>query len=74
MAARKDAMAEAAADKVRAIRDIYFRAQPATIERDIARAIAILKSMENEDERERAAVFMDGLAQMRAEWETKRGT
>ncbi len=58
-------------DKVRAIREIYFRARPATIEQDIARAIAILKSMGSEEERERAAVFMDGLAQMRAEWDTK---
>ncbi len=55
-------------DKLGAIREIYFRARPVTIERDIARAIAILKSMATEDERERAAVFMDGLAQMRAEW------
>ncbi len=70
MVARKDPMAEAA-DKIQAIREIYFRAKPATIERDIARAIAILKSMESEDERERAAVFMDGLAQMRAEWDRK---
>ncbi len=55
-------------DKVAAIRDIYFRARPVTIEQDIARAIALLKSIESEEERERAAVFMDGLAQMRAEW------
>lgn len=58
-------------DKLEQIRQIYFNAQPATVERDIARAIAILKSMAGEEERERAAVFMEGLNQMRAEW--KRG-
>jgi hypothetical protein len=58
-------------DKVAAIREIYFRAKPATIERDIVRAIELLKSMASEEERERAAVFMEGLAEMRAQW--KRG-
>lgn len=60
-----------AADKLAEIREIYFRATPATVERDMARAIAILKSMSTEEERERAAVFMEGLNEMRAEW--KRG-
>ena len=59
-------------DKVRAIREIYFRATPATIQKDLARAIAILKSIQSDEERDRAAVFMDGLAQMRAEWNTRR--
>jgi hypothetical protein len=59
-------------DKVAVIRDIYFRARPATIEQDIARAIAILKSMGSEEERTRAAVFMQGLAEMRAEWKQGR--
>ncbi len=58
-------------DKVSEIRQIYFGARPATIERDLARAIAILKSMATEEERERAAVYMEGLNEMRAEW--KRG-
>jgi hypothetical protein len=56
------------ADKLAAIREIYFRAKPATIERDVARAIAILKSMNSEEERERAAVFMEGLNEMMGEW------
>jgi hypothetical protein len=45
------------------IREIHFRAQPATIEADLARAIAILKSMESEDARQRADVYMEGLSQ-----------
>ena len=55
-------------DKLAAIREIYFRAKPATIEQDIARAVVILKSMASEEERERASVYMEGLAQMRADW------
>ena len=55
-------------DKLADIRQIYFRAKPATIEQDIARAVAILKSMATEGERERASVYMEGLAQMRVEW------
>ena len=50
------------------IRRLYFQASAATIERDIARAIDLLKSMKDDDERSRAAVFMQGLAEMRKEW------
>jgi hypothetical protein len=55
-------------DTLAAIRDIYFGAKAATIEKDLARAIAILKTMANDDERERAAVYMEGLNEMRREW------
>lgn len=50
------------------IRQLYFQASGATIERDIARAIDLLKSMKDEDERSKASVYMAGLAQMRTEW------
>lgn len=49
------------------IKRLYYHTTNATIERDLARAIALLKTM-TEDDRERAAVYMDGLAQMRSEW------
>ena len=49
------------------IKRLYFNTTRATIQRDIVRAIDLLKSM-NEDDRERAAVYMDGLSQMRSEW------
>ncbi len=55
-------------DKVAQIRQLYFQARPATIERDLARAIEILKSMGSDEERERAAGFMDGLSELRAQW------
>ena len=50
------------------IREIYFKTTRRTIEHDIAHAIALLKSLPNEEERDKAAVYMDGLSQMRSEW------
>jgi hypothetical protein len=57
-------------DKLAEIKQLYFSTTRATIGRDFDRAIDLLKSMP-EDERDRAAVFMQGLAEMRKEW--KRG-
>ena len=55
------------------IKRLYFRATEHTIERDLTRAIAILKALPDEQSRARAAVYMDGLSQMRSEWRlTKR--
>jgi hypothetical protein len=53
------------------IRRLYFKTSRATIERDIARAIDLLKSMKDEDERSKASVYMEGLAEMRKEWRRK---
>ena len=55
-------------DPVAEIRKIYQHATRPTIARDLARAIELLKLLRTEEERERAAVFMDGLSQMRSEW------
>jgi hypothetical protein len=55
-------------DALTEIKRLYFGASKATIARDFERAIDLLKSMAGDEERERAAVFMDGLAQMRAQW------
>jgi hypothetical protein len=55
-------------NKAAEIRRLYYSATAATIARDLARAIELLKSMETEEERERVAVYMDGLTQMRSEW------
>ncbi len=56
-------------DLVSAIKRLYLRARPATIARDVERAIALLKALPTEEERQQAAVFMDGLSQLRSEWE-----
>ena len=50
------------------IKRLYFNATRATIQRDLARAITLLKQLPAEDDRQRAAVYMDGLSQMRSEW------
>lgn len=49
------------------IKRLYFEATPKTIDRDLARAIDLLRAMPDEEARERLAVYMDGLAQMRSE-------
>ena len=53
------------------IKRLYYAATKATIQRDVKRAVTLLKSMANEDERQKAAVYMDGLSQMRSEWGVK---
>ena len=55
-------------DPLETIRRLYFDAKPQTIQRDIARAVELLKSLPDEDARSKAAVYMEGLAQMRSEW------
>jgi hypothetical protein len=55
-------------DKIAEIKRLYYRTTAKTIQADLARALDLLKSMNSEDERERAAVYMDGLAQMRQDW------
>ena len=50
------------------IREIYFKTTKRTIENDIAHAIELLRTLPTEDERDKAAVYMDGLSQMRSEW------
>ena len=59
-------------DKIDEIRRLYFATTAKTIQRDIDRAIDILKTLENDDERSKAAVFMEGLNEMRKEWKGRR--
>ena len=58
-------------DKIDEIRRLYFAATPKTIQRDIERAIDILKALKDDDERGKAAVFMEGLNEMRKEWKSR---
>jgi hypothetical protein len=55
-------------DKLAEIKRLYFKTSAHTINDDFAKAVDLLKTMANDEERERAAVFMDGLAEMRADW------
>ena len=54
--------------KLAEIKRLYFETSRQTIDRDIAKAIDLLKSMASEEERERATAYMDGLAEMRRDW------
>ena len=58
-------------DRLAEIRRLYYETTRQTIQQDLAKALDLLKSMTSEDERERSAVYMDGLAQMRSEWARK---
>jgi hypothetical protein len=58
-------------DPLAEIRRLYFQTTRATIERDFAKALDLLKTMEDEEARSRATVFMHGLAQMRRDWKGK---
>jgi hypothetical protein len=55
-------------DKLAEIRRLYFKTTRQTIQPDIEKALDLLKSMASEEERERATVYMEGLAQMRRDW------
>lgn len=59
-------------DKLAEIRRLYFKTTRQTIQEDLARALDLLKSMPSEEERERATVYMEGLAQMRKDWARRR--
>lgn len=60
-----------ARDPVETIKRLYYQTTKATILRDLDRAIDLLKAMPDDEARSRAAVYMDGLAQMRSEWGVK---
>lgn len=50
------------------IRRIYFRTSRRTIEHDFAHAIELLKGLPDDETRQKAHVYMEGLAEMRNEW------
>lgn len=60
--------ARAPAQILEDIRTIYFKTTKQTIHHDFAHAIELLKALPDEETRERATVYMEGLAQMRKEW------
>jgi hypothetical protein len=53
------------------IRRIYFKTTRQTIDHDLAHAIELLKSLPSEAEREKATVYMQGLAEMHRNWARK---
>ena len=59
-------------DKVAEIKRLYYKTTRHTIQDDLTKALDLLKSMAGEEERERVAVYMDGLSQMRSDWSVGR--
>ena len=59
-------------DKIAEIKRLYYQTTRQTIKADLAKALDLLKSMGSEEERERAAVYMDGLSQMRSDWAARK--
>jgi hypothetical protein len=55
------------------IKSLYFKTSAATIDRDFDRAIDLLKSIPLPADRQRATVYMEGLAEMRKDWQKKPG-
>ena len=55
-------------DKVTEIKRLYYKTTRQTIQADLAKALDLLKSMPTEEERERVAVYLDGMSQMRSDW------
>jgi hypothetical protein len=53
------------------IRRLYFRTSKQTIAGDLGRAIELLRAIADEEIRDKAAVFMDGLQQMQNEWQAQ---
>jgi hypothetical protein len=60
-------------DHIETIRQLYFNTSPSTILDDFATAIDLLKQLPDDEAREKAAVYMEGLAQMRKEWGGPKG-
>lgn len=59
-------------EKIDEIRKMYFAATPKTIQRDLERAIDILKTLKDDEARGKAAVYMEGLNELRKEWKKGR--
>ena len=54
------------------IKQIYYSTSRETIERDLARALELLRQMPDEEARQRAAGLMHGLADLKREWAPKK--
>jgi hypothetical protein len=55
-------------DPAAEIKRLYFTATRDTIERDLTRALDLLTRMASDDERERVAGYMHGLAELKRDW------
>ena len=58
-------------DPFEEIKRLYFSTTKQTIERDLARAMELLTHMPTDEERQRVAGYMHGLADLKREWKPK---
>lgn len=68
---KKPAAAPDPAAALAQLRRIYFKTTKKTIEHDFAHAIALLKTIASEEDRQKASVFMEGINELRKEWSPK---
>ena len=54
------------------IKSLYFKTTSASIQRDFDRAIDLLKAIPLPEDRQRATVYMEGLAEMRRDWQKRK--
>ena len=54
------------------IKQIYYSTTRETIERDLARALELLRRMPDDEARQRAAGLMHGLSDLKREWAPKK--
>ena len=59
-------------DPFEEIKRLYFSTTKQTIERDLARAMELLTHMPTDEERQRVAGYMHGLADLKREWKPKK--
>jgi hypothetical protein len=65
-------MSNDAAAALAELRRLYFKATRSSIAQDFERAIDLIKSLPTDEDREKATVYMQGLAEMRKEWGMRR--
>jgi len=53
------------------LRRIYFKTTKQSIDHDFAHAIALVKTIASEEDRQKASVFMEGINELRKEWTPK---
>jgi len=53
------------------LRRIYFKTTRQTIDHDFIHAIALVKTIASEEDRQKASVFMAGINELRKEWTPK---
>ena len=68
---KKPAAAADPAAALAELRRIYFKTTKRTIDHDFAHAIALVKTIASEEDRQKASVFMEGINELRKEWSPK---